>query len=91
MRKKFVAGNWKMFTTLSGAIELATGIVKGLGTEDRVSVAAREGQSACGSSLQSATGCSMHSATGPTSPALSRQFDVCRPWPLEFTRVDVPR
>ena len=30
-RKKFVAGNWKMNTTLLGARELAQGVVKGLG------------------------------------------------------------
>src|SRR5436190_3113841 len=39
MRKKFVAGNWKMFTTSASARELAASIVKGLGAEDHVNVA----------------------------------------------------
>jgi triosephosphate isomerase len=39
MRKKFVAGNWKMFTTASGAEQLARAVVAGLGSEDRVMVA----------------------------------------------------
>jgi triosephosphate isomerase len=39
MRKPFVAGNWKMHTTAARAVELASAIVKGLGAEDRVTVA----------------------------------------------------
>ncbi|HEY7158552.1 MAG TPA: triose-phosphate isomerase [Gemmataceae bacterium] len=39
MRKKFVAGNWKMFTTTATARQLATAIVRGLGDEQRVAVA----------------------------------------------------
>lgn len=39
MRKKFVAGNWKMFTTAAAARELAEGIVRGLGGDSRVNVA----------------------------------------------------
>ncbi len=39
MRKPFVAGNWKMHTTAASAVELASAIVKGLGAEDRVTVA----------------------------------------------------
>ena len=38
-RQKFVAGNWKMFTTTSVAWQLAAGVVQGLGQENRVSVA----------------------------------------------------
>jgi triosephosphate isomerase len=39
MRKKFVAGNWKMFTTAATARALAAAVVQGLGAEDRVAVA----------------------------------------------------
>jgi triosephosphate isomerase len=39
MRKKFIAGNWKMFTTRAAAQDLAAAVVRGLGTEDRVDVA----------------------------------------------------
>ena len=39
MRKKFVAGNWKMFTTASSATALARAVAQGVGSEDRVSVA----------------------------------------------------
>jgi triosephosphate isomerase len=39
MRKKFIAGNWKMFTTAAGAEQLATAVVKGLGSENRFAVA----------------------------------------------------
>jgi triosephosphate isomerase len=39
MRKKFVAGNWKMFTNTATARQLATAVVRGLGDEKRVSVA----------------------------------------------------
>jgi len=39
MRKKFVAGNWKMFTTAATARELTAAVAKGLGAEDRVNVA----------------------------------------------------
>jgi triosephosphate isomerase len=38
-RKKFVAGNWKMYTTAAGAPQLAAEVVKGLGSDDRVTVA----------------------------------------------------
>jgi len=38
-RKKFIAGNWKMTTTAASARALAAGVVQGLGTEDRVTVA----------------------------------------------------
>src|SRR5947209_5844890 len=39
MRKKFIAGNWKMNTTSITAELLAAGVVKGLGNETRVDVA----------------------------------------------------
>jgi triosephosphate isomerase len=39
MRRKFVAGNWKMFTTADSARALAEAVVKGLGAESRVTVA----------------------------------------------------
>jgi triosephosphate isomerase len=39
MRKKFIAGNWKMFTDSITAELLASGVVQGLGGDDRVSVA----------------------------------------------------
>ncbi|MFL5242723.1 MAG: triose-phosphate isomerase [Gemmataceae bacterium] len=39
MRKKFVAGNWKMYTNAASAKQLATAVLRGLGTEDRVTVA----------------------------------------------------
>jgi len=39
MRKKFVAGNWKMYTNAATAKQLATTVMRGLGTEDRVTVA----------------------------------------------------
>jgi triosephosphate isomerase len=39
MRKKFVAGNWKMFTTSTTARELAAAVVRGLGKQERISVA----------------------------------------------------
>jgi triosephosphate isomerase len=39
MRKPFVAGNWKMHTSSASAVELAAAIVKGLASEDRVTVA----------------------------------------------------
>jgi triosephosphate isomerase len=38
-RKKFVAGNWKMNTTLGEAKSLASAVAKGVGTDDRVTVA----------------------------------------------------
>src|SRR5687768_3452582 len=37
-RKKFVAGNWKMFTTQATAVALADAVAKGV-TDDRVTVA----------------------------------------------------
>jgi triosephosphate isomerase len=39
MRKKFIAGNWKMYTTAATAQQLASAIVQGLGEDDRVTVA----------------------------------------------------
>jgi triosephosphate isomerase len=39
MRKKLIAGNWKMNTALSEAKALAAAVAKGVGTDDRVSVA----------------------------------------------------
>src|SRR5579864_4073057 len=39
MRKKFIAGNWKMFTDAVSAELLASGVVKGIGSHERVSVA----------------------------------------------------
>jgi triosephosphate isomerase len=39
MRKKFIAGNWKMYTNGGSAKDLAAAIVQGLGSEDRVTVA----------------------------------------------------
>ena len=39
MRKKFIAGNWKMYTSSITAEALANGVVKGLGDETRVDVA----------------------------------------------------
>jgi triosephosphate isomerase len=39
MRTKFIAGNWKMFTTAAGAEQLASAVVKGLGSETRFTVA----------------------------------------------------
>jgi triosephosphate isomerase len=39
MRTKFVAGNWKMFTNAATARALAADVVKGLGDEQRVTVA----------------------------------------------------
>lgn len=38
MRKKFIAGNWKMFTNSRSAPELAAAIVRGVGTESSVLV-----------------------------------------------------
>ncbi len=38
MRKKFIAGNWKMYTSLATAKQLAADIAKGV-TEDKVTVA----------------------------------------------------
>jgi triosephosphate isomerase len=39
MRKKFIAGNWKMFTDSIGAELLAAAVVQGVGTDPRVTVA----------------------------------------------------
>ena len=39
MRKKFIAGNWKMFTTRASAQDLAAAVVRGAGTDARVDVA----------------------------------------------------
>ncbi|HKI33874.1 MAG TPA: triose-phosphate isomerase [Gemmataceae bacterium] len=39
MRKKFIAGNWKMYTTAATARELASAVARGVGAEARVSVA----------------------------------------------------
>ena len=38
MRKKFIAGNWKMYTTAAGAKALAEGVARGV-TDDAVTVA----------------------------------------------------
>src|SRR5262249_41819919 len=38
MRKRIITGNWKMFTTTATARELATGIARGPGGEDRAEV-----------------------------------------------------
>jgi triosephosphate isomerase len=38
MRKKFVAGNWKMFTHATSARRLAEAVVQGLGGDERVTV-----------------------------------------------------
>ena len=39
MRKKFIVGNWKMYTIAAEATRLAKTVVDGVGIEDRVSVA----------------------------------------------------
>jgi triosephosphate isomerase (TIM) len=39
MRKKFIAGNWKMYADTASARQLAAGVAQGLGKEDRVTVA----------------------------------------------------
>ena len=39
MRRRFIAGNWKMNLDRNGAIELANGIAKGVGAADRLDVA----------------------------------------------------
>src|SRR6476646_3925810 len=39
MRKKFIAGNWKMFTPGATAQSVAAAVVRGIGSETRVSVA----------------------------------------------------
>ena len=39
MRQKFIAGNWKMYTTAGEAKRLAKAVVDGVGIENRVSVA----------------------------------------------------
>jgi triosephosphate isomerase len=39
MRKKFVAGNWKMFTNAATARQLAEAVARGLAKEQRISVA----------------------------------------------------
>jgi triosephosphate isomerase (TIM) len=39
MRKKFIAGNWKMFTTSAAAEQLAIEVVNGLGKETRITIA----------------------------------------------------
>ena len=39
MRKKFVAGNWKMFTNAATARQLAEAVVRGLANEQRITVA----------------------------------------------------
>jgi triosephosphate isomerase len=39
MRKKFIAGNWKMFTNMATARQLASAVARGLGDEQRVAVA----------------------------------------------------
>jgi triosephosphate isomerase len=39
MRKKFVAGNWKMYTNAASARQLAAAVIEGLGSEKRMAVA----------------------------------------------------
>ncbi len=39
MRKKFIAGNWKMYTNAATAKQLAAAVVQGVGQDDRVTVA----------------------------------------------------
>ena len=39
MRKKFVAGNWKMYTSAAAAKQLAAAVVQGVGKDERVTVA----------------------------------------------------
>src|SRR5260221_4171002 len=39
MRKKFVAGNWKMFTNAATARSLASAVAQAIGQDDRVRVA----------------------------------------------------
>jgi triosephosphate isomerase len=39
MRKKFIAGNWKMYTTAATARDLAAAVARGVGAETRVTVA----------------------------------------------------
>jgi triosephosphate isomerase len=39
MRPKFIVGNWKMLTTAATARQLASAVVRGLGADDRVTVA----------------------------------------------------
>src|SRR6516164_5822824 len=39
MRKKFIAGNWKVYTTAATAPELASAVARGVGAETRVTVA----------------------------------------------------
>jgi triosephosphate isomerase len=39
IRRKFVAGNWKMFTTAATAQQLAAAVAQGLGADQRVTVA----------------------------------------------------
>ncbi len=39
MRKPFIAGNWKMFTTAATAQQLAAAVAAGVGRDDRVDVA----------------------------------------------------
>src|SRR5437660_9516037 len=39
MRKKFIAGNWKMFTSAVSGQQLARAVAQGLGKEERVQVA----------------------------------------------------
>jgi triosephosphate isomerase (TIM) len=39
MRKQFIAGNWKMYTTQESAWQLAKAVAEGVGTNDRVTVA----------------------------------------------------
>jgi triosephosphate isomerase len=39
MRTKFIAGNWKMYTSAASARQLAQAVVQGVGTDSRVKVA----------------------------------------------------
>src|SRR5262245_4975855 len=38
MRKKFIAGNWKMFTTGAGAEKLAAEVARAIGKETRITI-----------------------------------------------------
>ena len=47
-RPKFIAGNWKMYTTAAEARALATAITRGVGGDQRVMAADPHGMSGCG-------------------------------------------
>ncbi|MDX1947570.1 MAG: triose-phosphate isomerase [Pirellulaceae bacterium] len=82
MRKKFIAGNWKMNTTRADGVALAAAIAKGVGTATDVEVAvcppslylAAIGQAIAGSSVGLGAQNCYHEAkgafTGENSPAM---------------------